>query len=212
MVCVCVALVGCADAGSETKAETDTGDAEAPAAEGAVEVVPKESGKRLSSAELEKPLSERAPPVAPPEAVNRPGMRPQTAIDPTPGADTKLLVLEARTPAVGRDGRLREAIGIESTPGRFVATLPPGCEAPCWKGARVWTRTADQSTLDVTVFRGRGGFTKSATKVGKYRIEDIPTGGERQELLLVFGIVDGALKAYARVRDDGTQLTLRASG
>ena len=210
---MCVALGACADASTESTEKEAADDAPAEvAAKDQAPATPAEKPKRFTSADLEKPLSERPPPEPPKDRPHQPGMRPEKAVDPTPTADTELIVLEAGTPAVGRDGRLKESVGIEAMPGRFVATLKPGCEAPCWKGARVWTRTADEPTLDVTVYRGKGAFTNKATKIGKYRIGDIPTGGPRKELLLVFGVVDGALKAYARVRDDGTQLSLRPVG
>ena len=84
------------------------------------------------------------------------------------------IVVEPSSPAIGDEGALVEAVGIETLGGVFTPLLRPGCATPC-ELTEVFSTAADnQDQIAITLFRGDGPTTSSATLLGEYRIEGIP--------------------------------------
>lgn len=173
-------------------------------------------------AEETKAKNERAKPERkinhlPPETVDGKMARPQGApeaegaepIDPVPAAGAELVTLEAKSPAV-KGGQLVENVGVAAVAGRFAPNLAVGCKAPCWQPAPMWPKKPTESTVEFEVFRGKSLMTKDAKSLGKYRVASVPapTDSPRTEVVVGFGVENGAIVAHAKVRATGAVLPL----
>jgi len=199
---VLVAMLGLLAGCDETDAKPDDA---APADEAKPE--------QAKSADETKAKAERKVHHLPPEEVDgkqpEPEGKPKAEtrpLDPKPSASSKLLTLEDRSPAV-KGGMLVENVGVAAMAGRFAPNLAAGCEAPCWQPAPMWPKQPTESTIEFEVFRGKTLLTKDAKRLGKFRVTGVPTGA-RTEVVVGFGVQDGAIKAHAKVRSTDAELTL----
>ena len=193
-----VAALGLVAACDDNKDEDDKA-APAPEAqvEGAKEASPKPQRK------LDPPPEEvDAEPKGKPKALS-------AALDPSPGEGTTLVTLEAKSPAV-KGGQLVENVGVAAVAGRFAPNLAVGCKAPCWQPAPMWPKDPTESTVEFEVFRGKTLMTKDAKSLGKYRVTSVPapTDASRTEVVVGFGVENGAIVAHAKVRATGAALLL----
>ncbi len=109
------------------------------------------------------------------------------------------VIVEAGSPAIGADGRLVEAVELETLGGVFTPVLERGCRVPC-SSAQVFTTAADrQQQITISVFRGSAGMVSGATPLGRFRVEGIPplSRGEPQ-VTIVFGAEGKDLTLQAR--------------
>lgn len=168
-------------------------------------------GRVAETAKTEPKPKRRVDPLPPEEVDAQPEGKPKAAapLDPTPGEDAKLVTVEAKSPAV-KGGQLVENVGVAAVAGRFAPNLAVGCKAPCWQPAPMWPKDPTESTVEFEVFRGKTPMTKDAKNLGKYRVTSVPapTGSSRTEVVVGFGVVDGAIVAHAKVRATGAELPL----
>lgn len=84
------------------------------------------------------------------------------------------VVLELNSPAVGEDGLLVEAVGVETLGGVFTPLLKKGCVTPC-KSAEIWSTAQDnQSKFQVSLFRGKGQLVSGNHLLGVCYVVNIP--------------------------------------
>ena len=202
---VLVATLGLSSACDDKKGDGD--EAAPPAEEQAVQ----------SKAEDTKAKPERKINHLPPETVDGKMAKPEGApeaqgagpLDPAPGEGTKLVTIEAKSPAV-KGGQLVENVGLAAVAGRFAPNLAIGCKAPCWQPAPMWPKKPTESTVEFEVFRGKTLMTKDGRSLGKYRVTSVPapTESRRTEVVVGFGVENGAIVAHAKVRATGAELPL----
>lgn len=133
-------------------------------------------------------------------------------VDPKPGEATTLLTIEQGSPA-GRGGKVAQSVGLELPGDRFAPTLSSGCALPCWQPIPMWPKDPTETTVDFTLFRGKGPTTSGATKLGRYRVSSVPKAepGSHSEVVVGLGIVDGSIVAHAKLRATGAALPLAAA-
>lgn len=170
---------------------------------------PQVEGK--ADAKTESKAKRRVDPLPPEEVDAQPEGAPKAAapLDPTPGENTKLVTVESSSAAVEGE-QLVENVGVAAVAGRFAPNLAAGCKTPCWQPAPMWPKTPSESTIDFEVFRGKTLLTKDAKRLGAFRVTSVPapTDSPRTEVVIGFGVADGAIVAHARVRATGAELPL----
>ena len=96
-------------------------------------------------------------------------------------ASADSLQVEASSPAV-RDGRLVQAVGIETLGGVFTPFLEVGCATPC-EVSRVFSTAADNQTdISVALYRGTADLAADNHSLGRFAVVGFPAAprGEPQ--------------------------------
>lgn len=88
-------------------------------------------------------------------------------------AQVALIDVEPGSPAI-RDGRLVEAIGIETLGGVFTPLLEIGCSIPCETTKTFGTAADGQTEISVTLFRGRAERVAGNHALGRFVVSEIP--------------------------------------
>ena len=83
------------------------------------------------------------------------------------------VVLERRSPAVGNNGLLVEAVGLETVGGVFTPLLKSGCAIPCKVSEIFSTAQDNQSTIQVNLFRGSGRLVSDNHLLGICHVVNI---------------------------------------
>src|ERR1700679_3653581 len=84
------------------------------------------------------------------------------------------LLVEGSSEAIGANGVLLEAVGMEVNGGAFFTILPKGCKLPCSAKQNCAARTADQPRIGFHLFRGNSPTVKSAHALGTVHISGFP--------------------------------------
>jgi molecular chaperone DnaK (HSP70) len=79
-------------------------------------------------------------------------------------------LVEARSPALGSDGRLVENVGIETLGGVFTPILSVGCLAPCSTSQTFSTAEDNQTQIKIFVYRGKAQLVTQAHLLGKLEV------------------------------------------
>jgi len=87
-----------------------------------------------------------------------------------PSASPNPTVVEASMPAVGPDGKLVQAVGIETLGGVFTPLLPRGCALPCSISQNFSTSENNQPHIDVYLYRGNCRLVPECQPLGRFRI------------------------------------------
>jgi molecular chaperone DnaK len=88
-------------------------------------------------------------------------------------AQVAMIEVEPRTPAI-RDGRLVEAIGIETLGGVFTPLLESGCAIPCETTKTFSTAADGQTEISVPLFRGKAELAAENHSLGRFAVIGIP--------------------------------------
>jgi molecular chaperone DnaK (HSP70) len=80
------------------------------------------------------------------------------------------LLVEGSSEAIGTNGALLEAVGMEITGGAFLTILPKGCKLPCTVKQNFAARTVDQPQIGFHLFRGNSSTVNSAHALGTVHI------------------------------------------
>ena len=91
-------------------------------------------------------------------------------------------IVEADTPAIGPDGRLKEDIGLETLGGVFTPLLRTGCATPCSIEQTFSTAEDNQTQIRIFLHRGTGALVAKTELLGRFEIQGVPPGrkGEPQ--------------------------------
>ncbi len=92
-----------------------------------------------------------------------------------PRSDTT--IVEERTPAIGSDGTVIEAVGLETLGGVFTPLLEVGCSVPCEVSEIFSTAVDNQDQVTISLYRGSASMVANATHLGEFRITGIPPMG-----------------------------------
>jgi molecular chaperone DnaK (HSP70) len=84
------------------------------------------------------------------------------------------LLVEGSSEAIGTNGVLLEAVGMEVSGGTFFTILPKGCKLPCTAKQNFAARTVDQPRIGFHLFRGNGSTVMSAHALGTVHISGFP--------------------------------------
>ncbi|MCB9876102.1 MAG: Hsp70 family protein [Planctomycetes bacterium] len=99
--------------------------------------------------------------------------KPPAPTGPAPAVE---IVAEAASPAIGQDGALVEAVGLETIGGVFSSMLPAGSALPC-EASRLFSTGVDgQEQFAFTLYRGLGAKVQDNQLVGRFRVSGFPTG------------------------------------
>jgi len=79
-------------------------------------------------------------------------------------------LVEARSPALGSDGRLIENVGIETLGGVFTPLLSVGCLAPCSTSQIFSTAEDNQTQIKIFVYRGKAQLVSQAHLLGRLEV------------------------------------------
>ena len=90
------------------------------------------------------------------------------------GAGGNAVVVERDSPAVGKDGRLVEDVGLETFGGVFTPLLKAGCATPCGDAELFSTAQDNQTRIEVSLFRGRGEKVSQTHPLADCYVADIP--------------------------------------
>jgi hypothetical protein len=113
-------------------------------------------------------------------------------------------IVEPSSPAIGANGALEQAVGLETLGGVLTPLLHVGCKVPCESTELFSTAADNQDQVSLRLFRGNAAKTADATPLGEYRIEGIPPmprGQPRVEVRLAAenrDLVIGAVDAVSR--------------
>jgi molecular chaperone DnaK len=94
------------------------------------------------------------------------------------------LVVEAASPAID-NGRLVEAVGLETLGGVFTPLLDASCALPCESTKVFSTAEDDQTEISITLFRGRGARVAENFRLGRFVIRGIPPSPRGQPQIAV---------------------------
>jgi len=83
-------------------------------------------------------------------------------------------IVEERTPAIGSDGAVIEAVGLETLGGVFTPLLEVGCPIPCEVSEIFSTASDNQDQVTISLYRGSTSMVEDATHLGEFRITGIP--------------------------------------
>ena len=86
------------------------------------------------------------------------------------------IIIEADSPAVGANGYLAEAVGIETLGGVFTELLPRGCELTCQVTETFSTAEDGQDQISISVYRGSAEIVWEATHIGSYVVRGFDPG------------------------------------
>ncbi|HST53311.1 MAG TPA: Hsp70 family protein [Pyrinomonadaceae bacterium] len=84
------------------------------------------------------------------------------------------VLVERDTPAVGGDGALVEDIGIETLGGVFTPLLKTGCRTPCRDTENFGTAQDNQTSLEVSLFRGKENVVSKNHALGVCHVVGLP--------------------------------------
>jgi molecular chaperone DnaK len=89
-------------------------------------------------------------------------------------SDPQSTMVESRSPAIGENGAMQQAVGLETLGGMLTPLLQVGCKLPC-ESREVFSTAADkQDQITIRLFRGGGPTVAGAYSLGEYRVEGIP--------------------------------------
>ena len=91
-----------------------------------------------------------------------------------PSLDHPSTIVESNSPAIGANGALEEAVGLETLGGVLTQLLNVGCSIPCVKTEIFSTAADSQERISIRLFHGNATRATDATLLGEYRIEGIP--------------------------------------
>jgi molecular chaperone DnaK (HSP70) len=115
------------------------------------------------------------------------------------GSAATSIEVEKNSPAI-REGRLTQAVGIETLGGVFTAFLDVGCSVPC-ETTQIFSTGADNQTeISIAMFRGTAGLAAENHSLGRFTIVDIPEATRGQPQIAV------------TLRADATSILLSARG
>jgi len=119
-------------------------------------------------------------------------------------------LVEARSPALGSDGRLVESIGIETLGGVFTPLLSVGCLAPCSKSQIFSTAEDNQTQIQVTLYRGNAKLVSQTHLLGKLEVTGfakLPRGAPK--IRVTFLTSDKGISLSATNASSGKELQIR---
>ena len=102
------------------------------------------------------------------------------------------LLVEGRSEAMGTNGVLLEAVGMEVNGGTFLTILPKGCKLPCTVKQNFAARTVDQPQIGFHLFRGNSSTVKSAHALGTVHISGFPATSYGSTHVVVKFVADSA--------------------
>ena len=85
-------------------------------------------------------------------------------------AGTASLLVEGSSGAMGTNGVLLEAVGMEINNGVFLTILPKGCKLPCTVKQNFAARTVNQPQIGFHLFRGNSSSVKNAHALGTVHV------------------------------------------
>ena len=92
--------------------------------------------------------------------------------------------VEKNSPAV-LEGRLSEAVGIETLGGVFTPFLEVGCSIPCEKTQIFSTAADNQTEISITLFRGTASLAAENHSLGRFALVGIPEASRGQPQVAV---------------------------
>jgi molecular chaperone DnaK (HSP70) len=109
------------------------------------------------------------------------------------------LVVEGNSEAIGTNGVLLEAVGMEVNDGTFMTILPKGCKLPCVVKQNFAARTVDQPRIGFHLFRGNSSTVKSAHALGTVHISGFPATSYGSTHVVVKFVADSSgINIYAK--------------
>jgi molecular chaperone DnaK (HSP70) len=84
------------------------------------------------------------------------------------------LLVEGSSEAIGTNGVLLEAVGMEISGGVLLTILPKGCKLPCTVKQNFAARTVDQPQIGFHLFRGNSSTVKGAHALGTVHLSGFP--------------------------------------
>ena len=102
-----------------------------------------------------------------------------------PYLDHPSTIVELNSPAIGSNGFLEEAVGLETVGGILSRLLNVGCKIPCASTETFSTASDNQKRISTRLFRGNGTMATDAKPLGEYGIEGIPPMPRGQPLIEV---------------------------
>jgi molecular chaperone DnaK (HSP70) len=111
----------------------------------------------------------------------------------TPAFATAIVLrLEGTSDAIGPNGVLLQAIGIQINGEEFMQILPRGCKLPCSRSHQFETKDTGQPGLAFRVFRGNSSTVKEAQPLGLVRVSGFPVEHNRTAHVVVLFIADSS--------------------
>lgn len=108
-------------------------------------------------------------------------------------------VVEARSPAVGKDGKLEQSIGIETLGGVFTPILQQGVDVPCQKSEIFSTATDNQSQIMVKPYRGTAKLVADCDQLGQFQVVGIPSAPRgTPQIEITFAVQNGSFILSAK--------------
>ena len=80
------------------------------------------------------------------------------------------IVVEEQSPAAGVEGKLAQAVGIETLGSVFTPLLQAGCALPCSISQVFSTAEDNQPHIDIRPFRGKCRLVAECHSLGSFRI------------------------------------------
>ena len=89
---------------------------------------------------------------------------------------TPFHIIEQDSPAIARDGRLIESIGIEMPRGTFLPVLEAGAVQPAWASKTYGTARPEQTSLRLHIVRGNSGRISENQSLGWIKLTGFQPG------------------------------------
>lgn len=89
---------------------------------------------------------------------------------------TPFHIIEQDSPAIARDGRLIESIGIEMPRGTFLPVLEAGAVQPAWASRTYGTARPEQTSLRLHIVRGKSGRISENQSLGWIKLTGFQPG------------------------------------
>src|SRR5262245_55070646 len=100
---------------------------------------------------------------------------------------THRTTIENPSPAIGPDGKLVQAVGLETQAGAFEALLEQGCALPCVAG-RDFVLSGDKREMQLALYRGTSAEVKDAHRLGLLVVRGLKAPPQGEEVTVMFSL------------------------
>ena len=113
-------------------------------------------------------------------------------------APPNIVVVEEDSPILGPDGKLKEALGIETIGALFTPLIEAGVEAPCEKSQVFSTTSDNQDQIKIHLFRGNQAMARDNHSLGIFQITNIPPAQRHApQIQVTFRVTEDRIVASA---------------